>query len=51
VQQLTASELLNWVKDEFEKEISSDNKQIIITAGAGDIDQLVTPLKEILATF
>jgi UDP-N-acetylmuramate--alanine ligase len=51
VEQLTASELLNWVKDEFKKDISSGNKQILITAGAGDIDQLVNPLKEILATF
>jgi UDP-N-acetylmuramate--alanine ligase len=40
---LAKEQLLSWVENEFEK-----NNSVIITAGAGDIDLLVEPLKQIL---
>ena len=48
---LTKSELIDWVKNEFVKTANREFGEIIITAGAGDIDMLVTlignELKEI----
>ncbi|MEO6228932.1 MAG: UDP-N-acetylmuramate--L-alanine ligase [Ferruginibacter sp.] len=38
-------------KAEILKEIASTKRDFIITAGAGDIDTLVAPIKEILAGF
>lgn len=50
VQQLSTDELLSWVATDFKKEIMSGNQEVLITAGAGDIDQLPIQIKEILAT-
>ena len=41
---MTKDEALSWIK----KEYSSNKPNLLITAGAGDIDQLVQPVKEIL---
>ena len=38
-------EIISWLKNEY---INSEDGSVIITAGAGDIDTLVQPLKEIL---
>ena len=38
------NELLNWM-DDYSKKIDKDFGEVIITAGAGDIDTLVQPLK------
>lgn len=48
VRQINTEELLLWIEKEFKKEISSGNKEILVTAGAGDIDQLPIQIKEIL---
>ena len=42
---LSKEELLQWAKD---KNIDKEFGEVIITAGAGDIDALVQPLKEII---
>ncbi len=41
-------ELLEWVKNNYAKSINKEFGEILITAGAGDIDTLVDPIKEIL---
>ena len=38
------NELLNWMHD-YSKKIDKEFGEVIITAGAGDIDTLVQPLK------
>lgn len=43
----TKEELLKWVKNDL-REAETDEKVVFITAGAGDIDTLVEPIKEIL---
>lgn len=40
--------LLKWVKDDFSKTLNRDFGEVLIMAGAGDIDMLVEPVKEIL---
>lgn len=42
-------ELLQWLREEYVSEVrQSMNGELFITAGAGDIDQLVVPIKNIL---
>lgn len=45
---LTKDELNNWVKNDFIKNVNKSKGDVLITAGAGDIDMLVEPIKEIL---
>lgn len=45
---LTKSELLEWIKNDFVKKIDTEFGEVLITAGAGDIDMMVEPIKEIL---
>jgi len=40
---LNKEELKDWIKKEFKKQ-----GKVLVTAGAGDIDLLVEPIKEIL---
>lgn len=40
--------LLKWVRDEYLKKIDREFGSILVLAGAGDIDMLVEPVKEIL---
>lgn len=47
-QLLSKEELLTWARS-YVKEIDKEFGEVIITAGAGDIDQLVVPLKQIFA--
>lgn len=43
------NEVLNWVLDDYIKSLGKNmDGDVLITAGAGDIDQLVKPIKEIL---
>jgi UDP-N-acetylmuramate--alanine ligase len=44
----TKEELLSWISNDFSKTVNKDFGEVLITAGAGDIDMLVNPLKEIL---
>jgi UDP-N-acetylmuramate--alanine ligase len=41
-------ELLNWIKNDYVKNVNTEFGQVLITAGAGDIDMMVEPIKEIL---
>ena len=42
---LTKNELLNWMKDH---ELNKEFGEVIVMAGAGDIDALVQPVKDII---
>ena len=46
---MTKEELMNWMKNDFSKTVNKDFGEVIITAGAGDIDNMVEPVKQILA--
>jgi UDP-N-acetylmuramate--alanine ligase len=41
-------ELMNWVRNNYAKNINTEFGEVLITAGAGDIDMVVDPLKLIL---
>lgn len=41
-------ELLNWIEKDFAKTVNRDFGEILITAGAGDIDMLLDTIKESL---
>jgi len=41
-------ELLRWIKNDYVKHINTEFGQVLITAGAGDIDTMVEQIKEIL---
>lgn len=45
---LGKDELVNWIRDVYAKKINKEFGEILITAGAGDIDMLVEPIKDIL---
>jgi len=46
---LSKDELIQYIKDGYLKSIKKDSAgNVLITAGAGDIDQLLNPIKEIL---
>jgi UDP-N-acetylmuramate--alanine ligase len=45
---MTKEQLLNWIKNDYSKNINKEFGEVLITAGAGDIDMLVEPIKEIL---
>ncbi len=41
-------ELLEWIEKKYKKSINKEFGEVLITAGAGDIDMLVEPIKESL---
>ena len=41
-------ELLNWIEKDFAVTVNRDFGEILITAGAGDIDMLLETIKELL---
>ncbi len=45
----TKDELLKWISNDYEKNINEEFGNILITAGAGDIDTLVPRIKERLS--
>ena len=45
---MSKDELLKWVKSDYVKNVNTEFGQVLITAGAGDIDMVVEPIKEIL---
>jgi UDP-N-acetylmuramate--alanine ligase len=45
---LTKEQLMNWIRNDYLKNISKKVRQVLMTAGAGDIDMLVEPIKQIL---
>jgi UDP-N-acetylmuramate--alanine ligase len=46
---LTKEELMEWIKNDFRKNRNKEKGEVIITAGAGDIDLLVEPVKNLLS--
>lgn len=48
---MNKDELLTWIKNDYLKDINTEFGQVLITAGAGDIDMIVEPIKEILETI
>ncbi|HEV8286206.1 MAG TPA: UDP-N-acetylmuramate--L-alanine ligase [Chitinophagaceae bacterium] len=45
---LSKSELMSWIEKGYFKNINTEFGEVLITAGAGDIDMLVDPIKKIL---
>jgi UDP-N-acetylmuramate--alanine ligase len=45
---MTKDELLKWIKSDYIKSVNTEFGQVLITAGAGDIDMMIEPIKEIL---
>lgn len=41
-------ELLDWIENEYDKKVNREFGEVLVTAGAGDIDTLVNPIKELL---
>jgi UDP-N-acetylmuramate--alanine ligase len=46
---MAKDELKNWIQNDFLKTMNKNFGEVLITAGAGDIDGLVEPIKQILA--
>ena len=46
---MTKEELRSWIEIGFSKTVNKEFGEVLITAGAGDIDTMVEPIKEILA--
>ena len=45
---MSKDELLKWIKNDYVKNVNTEFGQVLITAGAGDIDMIVEPIKKIL---
>lgn len=43
---MTKEKLMNWIKKDYAKTLNKEFGEILITAGAGDIDMLVEPIKD-----
>ena len=43
---LTKVQLMNWMKNDFSISVNKDFGEVFITAGAGDIDTLIEPIKK-----
>lgn len=41
-------ELMNWINTDYLKQINTEFGEVLITAGAGDIDMMIEPIKQIL---
>jgi UDP-N-acetylmuramate--alanine ligase len=48
VQVMQKEVMMNWLKDEFSKNLNKEFGEVIITAGAGDIDALLLSMKKII---
>ena len=42
---MTKDELMTWIKNNYTKTLNKEFGDVLITAGAGDIDLLVKPIK------
>lgn len=45
---MSKEQLLKWIKDDFSRNSNTEFGEVLITAGAGDIDSLVEPIKKFL---
>lgn len=48
---MTKEEILEWIKSEYVKTVNTEFGEVLITAGAGDIDMLVEPIRKELITI
>lgn len=46
---LEKNELLAWIKNEYSKQLNKDTGELLVTAGAGDIDTLLNSIKNELS--
>jgi UDP-N-acetylmuramate--alanine ligase len=46
---MTKEELMSWIEKGFSKTVNKEFGEVLVTAGAGDIDTIVEPIKQILA--
>jgi UDP-N-acetylmuramate--alanine ligase len=44
--EMTRDQLMEWIKNEYGQNADKVNVEVLITAGAGDIDTLVEPIKQ-----
>ena len=42
---MTKSAVLDWIKEEYVPDVNREFGEVLITAGAGDIDTLIEPIK------
>ena len=45
---MTKEELMNWVENDFSKTVNKEFGEVLVTAGAGDIDTLISSIKDLL---
>ena len=45
---MTKEELMSWIGNKYLKNINKEFGEVLVTAGAGDIDMMVEPIQEIL---
>jgi len=45
---LTKDQLLKWIKNDYLKNMNTEFGEVLITAGAGDIDMMVEPVKTVI---
>lgn len=48
VRVMDKEEMMNWVKNDFSKNLNKEFGEVLITAGAGDIDALLPELKQMI---
>ena len=47
-QVMTKEELLQWIENDFNRNRNKEFGEVLVTAGAGDIDKLIEPIKKLL---
>jgi UDP-N-acetylmuramate--alanine ligase len=45
---MTKTAVLDWIQEDYVTTLDKEFGEVLITAGAGDIDTLIEPIKEIL---
>jgi UDP-N-acetylmuramate--alanine ligase len=45
---LQKEELMSWIERDYSKNINTEFGEVLITAGAGDIDMMVEPIRTII---
>jgi len=48
---MTKSELLSWIEKDYSKKLNMEFGEVLITAGAGDIDTMIDPFRSILESI
>lgn len=45
---MTKEELIGWIQDDYSKNIKKEFGEVLITAGAGDIDMMIEPIRTMI---